>query len=171
MGHLRIEGTSIDYLVTQTGDNEFYLDHDINKRPNSAGWVFLDYENDITNNDPNTIIYAHNMRRDIRFHSIRRYVSEDFFKTHRYIIFNTLYEDSVWEIFSFYRTDITFPYIQVVFPSEDDFYELLAEMKARSMYDTGVDVGPGDRVLTLSTCVGNREEERYVLNARLVMSG
>ena len=168
IGYIYIEGTTINYPVTQYIDNEFYLYHDIRKNPNNAGWIFLDYENDITREDPNVIIYGHNMRRDIRFHSIRHFVNRDFFDAHRYITFNTAYAEYRWEIFSFYITCINFFYIQVIFQSDEEFYGLLAEMKARSMHDSGVEVGRGDRVLTLSTCVGNPENERFVVNARLI---
>ena len=168
VGYLYIEGTSINYPVTQYIDNEFYLYHDIRRNPDNAGWIFLDYENDITREDPNVIIYGHNMRRDIRFHSIRHFVNRDFFDAHRFITFNTAYAEYRWEIFSFYITCINFFYIQVYFDSDEDFYDLLAEMKARSMHDSGVEVGRGDRVLTLSTCVGNPENERFVVNARLI---
>jgi len=169
IGYLKIEGTSIDYPVVQADNNQFYLDHNIHKERDNAGWVFLDFENDTSRDDPNTIIYAHNMRDDVMFHSLRNYTSKDYFESHRYITFNTEYADQTWEVFSFYRTPISFYYIQVFFHTHDDFVKLLMEMKSRSMYDTGVDVFPDDRVLILSTCVGgNDRNERYVLNARLV---
>ncbi|MCL2409803.1 MAG: class B sortase [Oscillospiraceae bacterium] len=168
VGYLYIEGTDIRYPVAQHTDNSFYLYHNIYKRSDSAGWVFLDYENDITREDPNTIIYGHNMRQNIRFHGIRHFQDRDFFDTHRYITFNTAYGESRWEIFSFYRTNIDFFYIQVHFDSDGDFYELLAEMAARSMHESGIEVGKGDRVLTLSTCTNNARDERFVVNARLI---
>ena len=168
VGYIYIEGTDIRYVVTQHTDNVFYLYHDIHRRPDRAGWVFLDYENDLTREDPNTIIYGHNMRQNIRFHGIRHFQNRDFFDTHRYITFNTAYGEYRWEIFSFYRTHIDFFYIQVHFNSDEEFYELLAEMAARSMHPSDVIVGPGDRVLTLSTCTNNDRDERFVVNARLI---
>ena len=166
VGYLKITGTSIDYPVTHSGDNLFYLHHDIKKQTSEAGWIFMDFENDVENDDPNTILYGHNMRQDIMFHSLRYYQSWNYFNNHRYVIFNTIYENHVWEVFSFYRTDTNFQYIQVVFPSDDAFNALASEMKARSMYDTGVDIKPGDRILTLSTCTNESEDTRFVLNAR-----
>jgi len=168
IGYLIIEGTSIDYPVTQAEDNHFYLSHDIYKDSSTAGWIFLDYENNIDKEDRNTVIYGHNMRRDIMFHSLRNYVSEDFYKNHRYIIFNTIYEDYIWEVFSFYKADTSFNYIQVIFPAQEDYGSMLSEMEARSLYDTGVEVTSDDRILTLSTCVGGNEDERYVLHAKLL---
>ena len=167
VGRIVIEGTSVNYLVTQTGDNEFYLHHDINKTPNQAGWVFLDFENNIARQDRNTIIYGHNMREDIRFHSLRRFLCEEFFNDNRYVILNTLYDDYIWEIFAFYITDTDFRYLQVIFPTQADFYGLATEMKARSMHDSEIIVTADDRILTLSTCVG-ADNLRYVLNARLI---
>jgi len=173
VGYLKIDGTPINYLVTQSVDNQYYLEHNIYKEKNKAGWVFLDFENDTKRDDLNTVIYAHNMRADIMFHSIRYYVSKDYFEEHRYITFNTEYANQSWEIFSVHRTlyDFDFDFIQVFFPSHDDFVELLMEMKSRSIYDTGVDVSPTDRVLTLVTCVERgASNERYVVNARLRVS-
>jgi sortase B len=168
VGYLKIDGTSIDYLVTQSDDNALYLANDIYRNESSAGWIFMDYENDITRDDPNTVIYGHNMRKDIMFHALRNYQSKDYFESHRFVTFNTAFEDGVWEVFSFYRTSIYFAYVQVLFDTEEDFLNMAGEMKSRSMYDTGVTVNPGDRILTLSTCTNEREDTRFVLNAKLV---
>ena len=166
VGYLKIPGTSIDYPVTHSGDNTYYLENDINKNASIAGWIFMDGENNIEKDDPNIVIYGHNMRKDIMFHSLRYYQSWDYFNEHRYIIFNTIYENYVWEVFSFYRAEIDFPYIQVVFQSDGAFNKLAAEMKKRSMYDTGVEIKPGDHILTLSTCTNEAENTRFALNAR-----
>jgi SrtB family sortase len=168
IGYLKIDGTSIDYPVTHYKDdaNIYYLSRDINKKESIAGWVYMDYENDITRDDQNIIIYGHNMRQDIMFHSLRYYQDKEFYDEHKYIIFNTLYENFVWEIFSFYRTDINFPYIQVYFQSQDEFFDLAQQMKAKSWYDTGVEVSKTDHVLTLSTCTNEEEDTRFVVNAR-----
>ncbi|MDR1913920.1 MAG: class B sortase, partial [Clostridiales bacterium] len=121
VGYLKIDGTSIDYPITHFKDNEYYLTVDINKNPSDAGWLYMDYENSVERQDLNTIIYGHNMRQDIMFHSLRFFQDEAYFKEHRYITFNTLYENNVWEIFSFYSTTVDFRYIQVFFESREDF--------------------------------------------------
>ncbi|MCL2841646.1 MAG: class B sortase [Defluviitaleaceae bacterium] len=169
IGHLIIEGTSIDYFVTQGQDNNFYLYHDIHRNPTNAGWVFLDHTNNIARPDRNTVIYAHNMRDGTRFNDITLFQCSEFFDQHRYITFNTLYEDQLWEIFAFYRTDITFPYIQVIFPFAQAFETLIAEMQSRSWHSTDIQLTADDRILTLSTCATQSGRDmRYVINARLV---
>ena len=58
-GWLQVSGTNINYPFVQTIDNDYYLKRDFNKEYNSAGWVYLDYRNNINELDKNTIIYAH----------------------------------------------------------------------------------------------------------------
>ncbi len=169
VGYVNIPGTTVDYPVLQSEDNAYYLNRDINKNYTSAGWIFLDYENNIEKDDWNTIIYGHNMRADVMFHSLRYYTDPDYFKEHPYVTFNTLYEEYTWEIFSFYKTDTDFYYIQAIFRDYNEFFRLAKEMKSRSMYDTGVELKYGDRVLTLSTCTGESgKDTRFVVNARLI---
>ena len=71
-------------------------------------------------------------------------------------------------MFAFFKTHISFNYIRVFFRSERDFLSLAAEMKKRSLYDTGIDIKPGDRILTLSTCTNQEQDTRYVLAARMI---
>lgn len=168
VGYLKINDTTIDYPVVQSDDNKYYLDHDIYRESSVAGWIFMDYENDIALEDKNIVIYGHNMKQDTMFHSLRYYLSEDYFQQHRHIRFQTAYGDYTWEVFSFYRTDISFPYIQVLFPTPEAFYSLALQMKSKSLYETGVTIHPEDRILTLSTCTNESEDTRFVLNAKLI---
>jgi len=108
------------------------------------------------------------MRENKMFHAIRYYRSADYFKKHRFIIFDTLYDNYVWEVFSFYRARTDFNYIKVFFRDDDDFFNLARQMKNMSMYDTGVTVTKEDRILTLSTCTNEDPDTRFVLNARLI---
>ena len=171
IGYLSIEGTTIDYPVVQSADNAFYLDHDIYKNPDVAGWIFLDYQNDIRYDDKNMIIYGHNMRQNYRFHSIRYYTEKDYFNNHSKITFNTLYREQEWEIFTFFITDTRFMYIEIFLEDCDRWRDLLEQMKEKSIYDTGVNVSREDRVLLLSTCVDAGDTDmRYVLGAKLIVS-
>ena len=172
IGYLNIEGTSIEYPVVQAEDNEFYLRHNIYMEPDVAGWVFLDYENDLYSNlDRNIIIYGHNMRQQMRFHDIRYYVDENYFKYHPTIVFNTINGDNEWEIFTFFRTHTSFNYIEIFIQNNDAWKDTLAKMKEMSMYDTGIEVSSDDLVILLSTCTNETDENgnfewRYVLGAK-----
>ena len=54
-----MDETNINYPVVQTNDNEYYLGRAFDKSKNDAGWVFMDYRNDVNNLSDNTIIYGH----------------------------------------------------------------------------------------------------------------
>ena len=167
VAHLLIEGTTIDYLVVQGNDNDFYVNHDIWRRPSASGWIFLDYEVDITSLDHNWVIYGHNMQRDHKFHSIRRYADYDFFRNHPIITLTTPSGVYLWEIFSFYSTPITFSYNTVNFANHETWAHMLDYFIRMSKHDAGVAVTPSDRILTLSTCTNRDVNERYVLHAKL----
>ncbi|GHV38711.1 hypothetical protein FACS189490_01090 [Clostridia bacterium] len=169
VGYLRIADTTIDYPVLQSSDNDYYINRNIYGQTIKSGSVFMDYENDITKEDYNTVIYGHNMHEDVMFHDLRNFTDKKYWETHRYVTFNTLYEDMTWEIFTFYEIDFNdFFYYRVNFNNSEEFSALASEMKAKSMYDTGVQISPGDRVLTLSTCTNEQVDMRFVLGAKLV---
>jgi len=169
IGIIKIPDTVIYYPVAYYPDNnEYYLNRNLYKNLSAAGSICLDYENDVERHDPNTILYGHQMYSNSMFHTIIYYMDEEFFNSHRYIIFNTIYEDNVWEVFAYFKTHISFNYIKVFFRSEQDFLSLAAEMKERSIYDTGIDIKEGDRILTLSTCTNQDPDTRYVLSARMI---
>ena len=169
IGIIKIPGSVVYYPVAHhLSDNDYYLGRNLLKQRSSAGSICMDYENSVERYDPNTILYGHQMYSDSMFHSINYYRDEEYFYNHRYIIFNTIYEDNVWEVFSFFETHISFYYIQVFFNSEKDFLSLAAEINKKSMYGTGIEIKEGDRILTLSTCTNLDPDTRYVLCARLV---
>jgi sortase B len=169
IGYLYMPGTQIDFPIVQARNNSYYLDHNIHKRYDTHGAPFLDYENDVSGGDRNTIIYGHNTRERKFFHEIRYFNgNRQYFNDNRYIIFDTLYEYGVWEVFAFYQTHINFYYIQVDFADDAEFYSLAREMVRRSQHSAGITIAPGDRILTLSTCTNVYDDTRYVLNARLV---
>ena len=39
---MKIPGTSIDYPVLQTTDNDYYLHKDFNRKFNTCGWIFME---------------------------------------------------------------------------------------------------------------------------------
>lgn len=169
IGILKVPGTVIFYpIVHYSGDNDYYLNRNYFKQKSSAGSIFMDYENSVERQDPNTILYGHQMYSNSMFHSIGYYADEDYFNTHRYVIFNTVYENSVWEVFAFFEAHISFNYIQVFFNSEQDFLRLAKKVANQSYHDTGIEIVEGDRILIMSTCTNKDPNKRFVLASRLI---
>ncbi|MCL1858673.1 MAG: class B sortase [Oscillospiraceae bacterium] len=169
IGIVKIPDTVVYYPVAYYDQyTEYYLERNLYKTLSAAGSICLDYENSVERHDPNTVIYGHQMYSNSMFHTLSYYMDEDFFNNHRYIIYNTIYEDNVWEVFAYFKTHISFNYIKIFFRSEREFLNLAAEMKERSIYDTGIEIKEGDRILTLSTCTNQESDTRYVLSARMI---
>ncbi|MDR1643080.1 MAG: class B sortase, partial [Clostridiales bacterium] len=126
MGHLVVDGTGIDYIVTQAEDNSFYLTHDIWKNDSVAGWVFVDAYSSLDPPSKNIVVYGHNMRNPIMFHELREFKKSGFFFDHREVTFDTLYESGKYKIFAFYETTVDFPFNTSSFSSGEDFLSLIA---------------------------------------------
>ena len=69
-GWIKVNGTNVNYPFVQTNDNDFYLNHTLDKTSNGGGWLFLDYRNNILN-DKNTIIYGHGRVNKTMFGSLK----------------------------------------------------------------------------------------------------
>ena len=67
---LKINNTNINYIVIKGKDNEYYLNHNLNKQKNIAGWIFADYKNKLDGSDKNIVIYGHNIVDKSMFGSI-----------------------------------------------------------------------------------------------------
>jgi len=168
VGFIEITGTNISYPVVQTGNNVFYLYHDLHMRPSNAGAIFLDYENDLYQlADDNSIIYGHNMRNGSMFHNIRHFHRAEFFRQHTYILLDTPYRETVWDIFSFFHTTTDFCYLTTNFPTREQFYEFILLLQSMSAHSTDIVLSPEDQILILSTCGVHGGNNRYVVVARL----
>lgn len=164
VGWLKVLGTEIDISVVQTNDNEYYLTHDFNKKWNSMGWAFADYRNSFPNLDDNTIIYGHTYKRTIIFSTLSDVLKEDWLndKEMQYITFNTLEEDSLWEVFSVYTIKKTNDYL--ITNINDEFINMIIN---RSIKNFNVEVSSTNKILTLSTCYKN-SNTRLVVHAKKI---
>ena len=57
-------------ILQSPDDNGYYLDHDINKTEAAAGAIFTENYNTKTFEDPNTVIYGHDMKNGSMFQSL-----------------------------------------------------------------------------------------------------
>ncbi|MBR1692431.1 MAG: class B sortase [Lachnospiraceae bacterium] len=175
IGWLKIDDTNIDYPVMQTSDNEYYLDHNINQEYDKNGTLFMDKDCDILKPSTNFIIYGHHMKSGQMFGNLKKYKSESYYKKHRYIQFDTIYEKGSYEVMYvfnskiYYEEEITFKYYQFIDAlSEQEFNSDMQEMAKLSLYDTGVTAQYGDQLLTLSTCDYGENDARFVVVAKRV---
>jgi len=175
IGWLKIADINIDYPVMQTNDNNYYLDHNFDKKYDKNGCLFLDYQCDVINRNMNLIIYGHNMQSGKMFGNLSKYSNEEYYKEHPKFEFDTIYEKGAYEIVYVFRSKIynedvvVFKYYQFLdAQSEQEFNSNMAEMAKLSLYDTGITPEYGDELLTLSTCDYQENNGRFVIVARKI---
>ena len=172
MGWLRIDGTGIDYPVMQSKDDpDFYLKHNFSKEYSRFGIPYMQ-ENCGLSSD-NIIIYGHNIKSKSMFNELTEYKDKDFYTAHKYITFDTLDEQRIYEVIAIFKTvaysDSGFQYYDFVNANtEEEFNDYVAKSRALSFYDADVTAEYGDKLLTLTTCEYSQENGRFAVVAKLI---
>ena len=138
------------------------------------GCLFVDEYCDILSSD-NLIIYGHNMKDNSMFGSLMYYVSEDFYKQHKLISFDTIYEKQTYEIVAAIKTELVpegsdgFKYYEYTGSGdENSFNDYVKFIEENRLYDTDAELSPGDKILTLSTCAYHAEDGRFIVVAKKI---
>lgn len=179
VGYLSAEGVGLNLPVVQTTDDEKYLSKNFYGQSTKYGCPFVTHFNNIETLDTNTVIFGHHMNDGTVFGALDKYKTIDGFKKAPVITFNTLYRDYKWKVIAAFITNayeeddngFVFRYYFTSLSTEERYAAYLNELMQRSLYDTGVDVLPSDKILTLSTCSHEFEDARFVVVARLVRQG
>ena len=168
VGWIQINGTNINYPFVQTTDNKYYLNRSFDKSYNSAGWVFLDYRNNINTLDKNNIIYAHGRFDNTMFGSLKNILLSGWANNpNNYIIkISTEKHNTMWQVFSVYRIPTTSDYLKVNFKDNNEFLKFANMLLNRSNHNFNTTINENDKIITLSTCHDNNE--KVVLHAKLI---
>lgn len=171
---LRIPDTNIDYPILQHEDEDqsYYLTRDIYGKSNVAGSIYTEYYNHKDFTDPNTIIYGHNMKNGSMFHNIRYFTDKEYFDEHHELYIYLPEKILKYEIIACYEYDDRHLIGTYDFLDEEVFAEYLEDiMNPRSMYTMireGVELTTADKLVTLSTCIANKPNNRRLLQAVLL---
>lgn len=167
-GWIKVNGTTINYPFVQSSDNEYYLNHSFDKSYNEAGWIFLDYRNNIVTLDKNTIIYGHGRLNKTMFGSLKNIINSDWYNnTDNHIIkMSTENENTLWQVFSVYRIPTTSDYLQINFSNDNVYISFLEKLKNRSIFNFNTTLNKDDKIITLSTCYN--DFDKVVMHAKLI---
>lgn len=167
-GWIQVNGTNINYPFVQAKDNKYYLTRSFDKSYNDAGWLFLDYRNNISNLEKNTIIYGHSRLDKTMFGTLKNILKSSWVKnTDNYIVkLSTQTHNTLWQVFSVYRIPTTSDYLQIDFETNEEFNNFANMLLKRSDYNFNTKVNENDKILTLSTCADN--DKKVVLHAKLI---
>ncbi len=170
---ISIPDTRIDYPVLQhPSDDTYYLNYNLDGSKGYPGCIYTEMENSRDFSDFNTVIYGHNMKNGSMFHDLHSYEDESFLPDHPYVYIYTPDRVLRYRIFAAYPYDDRHLLYSFDYATPEGRAGYLSEIfSIRSMsavLDDQVAVTSDDRLITLSTCVGNQNEKRYLVQAVLV---
>ncbi|MBQ3969191.1 MAG: class B sortase [Clostridia bacterium] len=170
---IKVPNTNIDYPILQTsGDDAFYLEHNMYKQYAFAGSVYTEKINKKDFSDPNTLIYGHNLLNGTMFASLHNFRDPNFFANNEYFYIYLPDRTLTYQIFSAYEYDDRHIMYSFDFNDKDEFAEYLeyATNPTNSMtYNTrDISVTTDDKIVTLSTCMDAIATSRYLVQGVLV---
>ena len=171
---IHIPDTQIDYPVLQhPTDNTYYLDYNLDGSRGYPGCIYTEDYNSKDFTDPNTVVYGHNMKNGTMFAGLHRYSDSEYLEEHPYVYIYT--EDGllVYEIFAAYESDDEhILYAHDGFEDEKVFGKYIEEIfgvrSMGSVLKEDAEVTPQSRILTLSTCISNRPDNRFLVQGVLL---
>ena len=152
---IRIPGTNVDYPVVWTDDAEHYLHHTFTGKQGAAGTLFSLMKTDYSIPSRNIAIYGHHLKStgEKMFTSLMRYKNPDFYEDNQTIVLDSLYRHSEYTIFAVVNMKVgDWEPSRTTFSGNAAFMAFVNRAKSESLYDTGVEVGADDHILTLITC-------------------
>ena len=152
---LRIPGTNVDYPVVQTDNPDYYLNHTFSGKPSVVGTLFSLADADYAAPGRNIAIYGHHLRSsgEKMFTSLMRYKNPDFYEDNKIVMLDSLYRHSEYTIFAVMNMKVgDWEPSRTTFSGDAAFMAFVNRAKSESLYDTGVEVGADDHILTLITC-------------------
>ena len=106
------------------------------------------------------------------FGDLHKYEDSAFMKENSQVIIYTPEKILTYQIFAAVVYDDRHILKTYDFSGEGDRQEFLDSLNTlrdmRSNIDSSVEVGPQDRILTLSTCIGGEDHHRYLVEAVLI---
>lgn len=164
---LYMEDSTINYPVAQASDNQYYLNHLPDGTRNRSGTLFADYRNSGTFTDLNTVIYGHNMKNDTAFGTLELYKEPEYYEEHSVMWLLTPNKTCKLELIAGYVTSSDSPiYLQDLTWGRQ--MEVVTEAMQKSTFDSGAELQPEDRFVSLSTCSYEYSDARYVLIGRMI---
>lgn len=174
-GWIRIEGTKVNYPVMFSPDEpERYLHRDFYGEEAKYGVPFVDGATDVERSR-NLLIHGHNAKSGILFGDLDKFLNKSFFEKHRYIHFDTLYEERVYEIVAVCRTKISEDGNNALQPQE--YVNILSAYAMNNYLDHVVSIAintipremnQSNEVLSLSTCAYHERNGRLVVVAERI---
>lgn len=169
--YIYLADSEIDYPILQHAEqDDYYLNHTIDNMEVYPGSIYTEKINAKDFNDPNTIIYGHNMvANKTMFNAITRYSDSAYLKSHHVFYIYTPSQILQYEVFAAYETDNAHLMYQYQYDDASSFQQFLNDVKNKDnvVLNDNIDVTTKDTIVTMSTCSESGVDNRYVVHAVL----
>lgn len=162
-----VPGTRVDYPILQhPTDDSFYLNHNVDGSSGYPGCVYTEREwNTKDFDDPNTVLYSHNLRSGEMFSTLHYFEDAEFFTGDHYIfIYRENGNPLAYQIFGAYETNSVHLLANGDMHNIYQYEQYLANIYsagsrvANYRYDIHLDTD--DYIITLSTCTNGAGKDR-----------
>ena len=168
IAYLQFDSGLISEPVTQTTDNAYYLDRDVNRNYNAFGTVFMNYKN--TPADKNLILYGHagGSVNTQKFSNLNLYPNDDeFYKKNSTF---TLYTEN-----DIHKYQISYVLVnrdssefdhQIQNFTEEEFNNWITYVKAHTRVTSLNEIEYKDNFITLQTCLHDASAGKVIVIAK-----
>lgn len=169
---ITIEDTNVDYPIMQhPTDNSYYLEHTIDGVKGYPGSIYTEKCNAKDFSDFNTLIYGHDMMNGTMFKHLHKFEDSKFFKKHDTVTIYTPEGELTYKIFAAVTYDDRHLMHAFNYDKEEERQEFLDSIFGLNgfgnHYRKGVEVNTDSHIITLSTCISNKPNNRYLVLAVL----
>lgn len=168
-----IPGTKVDYPILQNEtDDDYYLRYNMNGTRGYPGCIYTEKQNSKDFTDFDTVVYGHNMKDDTMFATLHYFEDSAFFANCPYVFVYQQDKVLVYEIFAAYVSDNLHILYSNDFTTESgrQIYldNIFSNTDSSANLRSDVQVTDQSHILTLSTCLKGRSENRYLVQAVLL---
>lgn len=165
---ITIDGTHIDYPMTQGKDDMEYVNKDAKGDFALSGAIFLSAQNKPDFSDPYMLTYGHHMDNGGMYGDVMEFLKQDYFDAHKtgHLVLPDGRAREL-EVFAAIECDA---YDQMIYNTESkkgNVMQLVDYLKAHSTAYRDIGMKEGDQVIALSTCVSLETNGRAVVMARV----
>ena len=163
IGWIYCPDTPINYPVVKGKDNNQYLRADLKGKYLVSGTIFADYRNNEVGEDKNYIVYGHNMKNSTMFGTLVKYKDQTYYDSHPILYFLTPERNYIIELIA-----------GAVVKRDSDIYKTaptdntITDIIAKSTFNSTVEIGKGENIITLSTCSYEFSHARYVVVGKII---
>ena len=169
---IQIPGTVIDYPILQsaTEEDDYYLNTTIDGKKGYPGSIYTERYNSTAFTDPVTIVYGHDMIEGTMFTDLHKYEDKAFFDSNPYIYIYLPDRTLKYQVFAAVRFDDRYILGNYNFTDAEDFQSYLDEIRSSidGNVNPDVEVTQQSSILTLSTCIAEASDQRWLVNATLI---